>query len=97
MYKPMDRSQPSFLDFNQPMGLKMNSENRWVKIADLVLWDEFEIKYAHLFSSDMGNIAKPLRMALGALIIQTSKVKVLYNIKRIILHKAHQGEPKFLW
>lgn len=67
----MDRSQPSFLDFNQPMGLKMNPENRWVKMADLVPWDEFEIKYAQLFPSDTGNVAKPLRMALGALIIQT--------------------------
>lgn len=71
MYKPMDRSQPSFLDFNQPMGLKMNPENRWVKMAGLVPWDEFEIKYAQLFPSDTGNVAKPLRMALGALIIQT--------------------------
>lgn len=71
MYKPMDRSQSSFLDFNQPMGLKMNPENRWVKMADLVPWNEFEIKYAQLFPSNTGNVAKPLRMALGALIIQT--------------------------
>jgi len=71
MYKPIDKSQPSFLDFNQPMGLKMNPENRWVKMADLVPWDEFEIKYAQLFPSNMGNVAKLLRMALGALIIQT--------------------------
>lgn len=71
MYKPMDKSQPSFLDFNQPMGLKVNPENRWVKMADMVPWDVFEIKYAQLFPSNTGNVAKPLRMALGALIIQT--------------------------
>ncbi len=40
MYKPTDRLQPSFLDFNQPMGLKMNPENRWVKMADRIPWDE---------------------------------------------------------
>lgn len=34
MYKPMDR-QHSFLDFNQPMGFKMNPGNRWVKLVDL--------------------------------------------------------------
>lgn len=67
----MDKSQPSFLDFNQPMGLKVNPENRWVKMADMVPWDVFEIKYAQLFPSNTGNVAKPLRMALGALIIQT--------------------------
>lgn len=71
MYKPMDKLQPSFLDFNQPMGLKVNPENRWVKMADMVPWDVFEIKYAQLFPSNTGNVAKPLRMALGALIIQT--------------------------
>ena len=40
-------------------------------MADRIPWDEFEIKYAGLFPSMTGNVAKPLRMALGALIIQT--------------------------
>lgn len=71
MYKPIDKLQHSFLDFNQPMGLHMNPENRWIKMADRIPWDKFEIKYASLFPSDTGNVAKPLRMALGALIIQT--------------------------
>lgn len=71
MYKSIDTLQHSFLDFNQPMGLKMNPENRWIKMAALIPWDEFEIKYAELFPSETGNVAKPLRMALGALIIQT--------------------------
>ena len=71
MYKPIDKSQHSFLDFNQPMGLHMNPDNRWIKMADSIPWDEFEIKYAGLFPSLTGNVAKPLRMALGALIIQT--------------------------
>ena len=71
MYKPIDKLQHSFLDFNQPMGLHMNPDNRWIKMADCIPWDEFEIKYARLFPSSTGNVAKPLRMALGALIIQT--------------------------
>lgn len=49
----------------------MNSTNRWIKLAERIPWDEFEVKYAKLFPSDTGNVAKPLRMALGALIIQT--------------------------
>lgn len=71
MYRPSEKIQHSFLDFNQPMGLQMNPNNRWIKMADCIPWDEFEIKYAELFPSDTGNVAKPLRMALGALIIQT--------------------------
>ena len=31
MYKYTDNTQSNFLDFNQPIGLHMNSENRWVK------------------------------------------------------------------
>ncbi len=70
MYIPSDNSQPSFLDFNQPLGLKMNPKNRWVTMADQIPWNKFEEKYADLFQSDTGNVAKPLRMALGSLIIQ---------------------------
>lgn len=71
MYKPTDKLQHSFLDFNQPMGLHMNSEDRWIKIADRIPWDKFETKYAGLFPSNTGNVAKPFRMALGSLIVQT--------------------------
>ena len=71
MYKPINKLHHSFLDFNQPMGLHMNSDNRWSKLAGRIPWDEFEVKYARLFPSDMGNVAKSFRMALGALILQT--------------------------
>lgn len=81
MYKPIDKLQHSFLDFNQPMGLHMNPDNRWVKLADRIPWDEFEVKYAKLFPSDTGNVAKPLRMALGALIIQT---KFQYSDRELV-------------
>jgi len=39
-------------------------------MTDKILWDLFEVKYADLFPSSTGNVAKPLRMALGSLIIQ---------------------------
>ena len=70
MYKPMNQTQHSFLDFNQPLGLHMNPKNRWIQMADRVPWEVFEIKYAGLFPSETGNVAKPLQMALGSLIIQ---------------------------
>ncbi len=81
MYKPIDKLHHSFLDFNQPMGLHMNSDNRWIKLADRIPWDEFEVKYARLFPSDTGNVAKPFRMALGALIIQT---KFQYSDRELV-------------
>ena len=70
MYKKNRNRQISFSDFNQPMGLKMNPENRWVKRANMIPWADIEDKYAELFPSHTGMPAKPLRMALGSLIIQ---------------------------
>lgn len=81
MYKPINKLHYSFLDFNQPMGLHMNSDNRWIKLADRIPWDEFEVKYARLFPSGTGNVAKPFRMALGALIIQT---KFQYSDRELV-------------
>lgn len=62
--------QVSLSDFNQPIGLKMNPENRWVKRAQMIPWFAIEDRYADLFPSNTGMPAKPLRMALGSLIIQ---------------------------
>lgn len=58
-------------DFILPFSGKLNAENRWVQLANTIPWDEFEAEYAFMFPSDRGNVAKPVRMALGTLIIQT--------------------------
>ena len=81
MYKSSDKSQSSFLDFNQPMGLHMNPNNRWIKMADSIPWEVFEKKYKRLFKVKTGNVAKPLRTALGALIIQT---KFQYSDRELV-------------
>lgn len=70
VYKLERLRQLGLADFNQPVGLKMNPENRWVKKADLIPWEDIEKRYAKLFPSGTGHPAKPLRMALGSLIIQ---------------------------
>ena len=64
-------NQLRFSDFGQPVGMKMSPNNRWVKKAELIPWDEIEKRYAKLFRNRKGNVAKSLRLALGALIIQT--------------------------
>jgi hypothetical protein len=57
-------------DFILPFEGQLNANNRWVKLAEIIPWEEIEKKYAKLFPSDTGTVAKPLRMALGALIIK---------------------------
>ena len=70
MYKFDKNYQFGLADFNQPMGLKMNPENRWVKKAGTIPWEAIEEKYAVLFPGKKGMPAKPLRTALGSLLIQ---------------------------
>jgi IS5 family transposase len=70
----MDRrstlGQLSFENFYLPFGGKLSGENRWVKLAQLILWETFEEKYAEQLSQRMGAPAKSFRMVLGALIIK---------------------------
>ena len=70
MYIKNQNSQLKFSDFQQPIGLKMNPKNRWIKKAESIPWAEIEEKYSTLFPSNKGNPAKPLRLALGSLLIQ---------------------------
>ena len=69
MYKFSD-NQLSLADFGQAVGMKLNPENRWIKKAQSIPWEEVELRYAKLFTNKKGNVAKPLRLALGACIIQ---------------------------
>ena len=70
MYVKTQNSQMTFNDFRQPLGLKMDPENRWIKKAEVIPWAKIEDRYAELFPSGKGNPAKPLRLALGSLLIQ---------------------------
>lgn len=70
MYKKNRNKQLAFKNFNQPLGLELNPENRWVKKAETIPWDAIEERYAQLFPSNKGVPAKPLRMAFGSLLLQ---------------------------
>jgi len=65
-----DDKQISLFDFGQKAGLTLNPNNRWVKLAQLIDWDMLEDKYCHLYCEDNGAGAKPIRLALGSLIIK---------------------------
>ena len=69
MYR-YSNGQISLSDFKQPVGMNLKESNRWVKKAQTIPWPEIEKRYAALFTNRKGNVAKPLRLALGACIIQ---------------------------
>ena len=71
MYRQESPKQLSFEDFYLPFGGHLNPNNRWIRLAELIPWDEFEASYADQFAqSGQGAPAKPFRLALGALIIK---------------------------
>lgn len=63
--------QIHFENFHLPFSGKLDPKNRWVILAQIIPWNEFEAKYAVRFAGTrMGAPAKPVRMALGALLIK---------------------------
>ena len=69
MYK-YSNGQIRLSDFQQPVGMHLREDNRWVKKARIIPWNKIEERYADLFLSKTGNVAKPLQLALGACLIQ---------------------------
>jgi IS5 family transposase len=66
-----DQKQLKFENFYLPFGGKLRSDNRWVKLAKLIPWHEFEGLYVRtLAGTGMGAPARSVRVALGALIIK---------------------------
>ncbi len=90
MYKISKSHQVSFADFNQPLGFQLNPNNRWVKQASLIPWADIGKKYAKLFPSSTGTVAKPLRMALGSLLIQKQ-----YGFSDVELMEMIRENPYF--
>lgn len=71
MYKLTPQYQQiSIFDFNQPGGLQLSSDNRWVQLADSLEWSKYEELYAEQFPSKTGRPGIPFRIAFGAYIIQ---------------------------
>jgi hypothetical protein len=70
VYRKAELATPAPSDFELPSCGKLSPDNRWVKMAELIPWSEFEAEYAKNFPTEMGAPAKSFRMALGALIIK---------------------------
>ena len=70
MYRKVENAPREAEDFDLPFEGKLSQDNRWVIMASLVPWEEFEEEYAQNFSPEMGASALPFRVALGSLIIK---------------------------
>jgi hypothetical protein len=70
MYRKKETGQLLLSDFFLPFGGKLNSDNRWVKLSQIIPWDKIEDKYSENFKGIKGNIALSVRVALGSIIIK---------------------------
>ena len=70
MYRKQEQPPIPPENFELPFEGKLSEDNRWVMMAKLIPWSEFEEEYASFFDEEMGAPAKSFRMALGALIIK---------------------------
>jgi len=66
-------SKQTVLDFYLPFGGKLRSDNRWVKLAELIPWDELGAVYNRQLNSRMGAPSTPSRVVIGALILKHMK------------------------
>lgn len=70
MYRHNEK-QLKFVEFHLPFGGKLLASNRWVRLAEMIPWHEFEEQYyQNLSKSGQGPPALSVRMALAALIIK---------------------------
>jgi len=69
MYRGKDRqSLPLFKELF-PFGGQLDSDNRWLKIAQLIPWDDIETRYSKYFS-DKGRPGSDCRLVNGLLMLQ---------------------------
>ncbi|MBF0099144.1 MAG: hypothetical protein HQM05_17635 [Magnetococcales bacterium] len=65
MIREPDKKQPSLPGFESPFERNLDPNNRWVKLAEVVPWEEFAAAYYSVMSVDQGTPAKPARCQVG--------------------------------
>ncbi|NER40186.1 MAG: IS5 family transposase [Oscillatoria sp. SIO1A7] len=105
MYRKKKQTTPSKKDFSLSPEWNLCEDNRWVVMAELIPWSEFEEEYALCFSESMGAPAIPFRTALGALIIKeklgisdretVEQIKENPYLQYFIGQKTYSNKPPF--
>lgn len=73
MYRSKDyKTLPLFPELF-PLGGRLSAENRWMKLKELIPWDELEEIYRRYFSEDLGRPAKGSRLICGILVVKHCK------------------------
>jgi hypothetical protein len=69
MYRPRDRKTAALFAELFPFGGKLDPDNRWLRIAEMIPWDELETEYAKAFS-DLGRPGTDARLLIGLMLLK---------------------------
>jgi hypothetical protein len=67
VYKKAELAPLPPLDFELANGSKLSALNRWVKMAQIIPWDEFESEYAANFPAPKGAPAFIISDGIGGI------------------------------
>ena len=70
MVRYISEKQLSIEEFKTPFQAKLSADNRWVKLSQVVPWDEFASAYMTMMNKGFGRPGVSPRTVLGALIIK---------------------------
>ena len=70
MIRYTPENQLSILEFKTPFKNSLSTDNRWVRLAEVVPWDEFSSRYILMMNNKLGRPGISPRIVLGALIIK---------------------------
>ncbi|MCK4852276.1 MAG: IS5 family transposase [Candidatus Omnitrophica bacterium] len=99
MYRSKDRRTQSLFPELFPFGGKLDENNRWLRIAELIPWEELEEEYAKHFS-DRGRPAKDAQLVIGLLLLKhmtvLSDVGIVEAVQENPYMQAFCGFEKFV-
>ena len=70
MIRYTSQDQLPLSGFEHPFDTTLDDNNRWVKLAKIIPWDELATAYYSGFHNDHGRPAKDARLVIGAVIIK---------------------------
>jgi len=99
MYRRKDRKTIPLFPELFPFGGKLDENNRWLRIADLIAWEELEEEYAKHFS-DVGRPATDAQLVIGLLLLKhmtgLSDVGIVQDVLENPYMQAFCGYEKFV-
>lgn len=99
VYKGKDRKTLPLFDELFPFGGKLDENNRWLKVAELIPWDKLEDEYRQYFS-DIGRPATNARLFIGLILLKhmtgLSDREVVCSVQENIYHQAFCGYEHFV-